>query len=105
VAYLDQNFRQLSFSGTTPEGKRVLAGVFPVVNSEGIGFDLLLEVLHELGWVIDWLDLFRAAKAFGWRAAATLSKIRTALDAIEGPTAADVWLPRAQTLASALDWT
>jgi len=50
--YLDANFRSLRISGTTADGVPVIAGLFPVVNSEGVALDMLLEGgAYAAGWL------------------------------------------------------
>lgn len=97
TGYRDANFRGLRVVGWTTDGRPVLAGLFPVVNSEGVSLDVLLDLLHVCGWVVDWPDFLRAAQAFGWKPHNTLVKIHAALAAIEGTEHADAWKQRAAT--------
>lgn len=96
--YLDANFRSLRISGTTAEGGPVIAGLFPVVNSEGVALDMLLELFHDRRWTVDWFDFLVHARDFGWNLRTTLAKIHTAIEAIEGPTFAAAWLRSAEGL-------
>jgi len=89
--YLDANFRGLRISGTTVGGGLVIAGLFPVVNSEGVALDMLLELFHDRRWTVDWFDFLVHARDFGWNLRTTLAKIHTALEAIEGPAFAAAW--------------
>jgi hypothetical protein len=101
--YRDANFRQLRISGATADGRPVVAGLFPVVNSEGVGLDLLLEVMHDRRWAVDWLDFLRTAREFGWNMRTTLGRIHGALEQVEGAALAGQWLAQAQLVADALE--
>ena len=96
--YLDANFRSLRVSGSTAEGRPVVAGLFPVVNSEGVALDMLLELFHDRRWVVDWFDFLVHAAQFGWNLRTTLAKVHTALEAVEGTSFADGWLRAAEPL-------
>lgn len=100
--YLDANFRGLRVSGASPEGLPVIAGLFPVVNSEGVALDVLLELFHDRRWVVDWFDFLLTARDFGWNLRGTLAKIHAALAAIEGAAHADAWLAGAESLLPTL---
>jgi hypothetical protein len=100
--YLDANFRSLRVSGTTAEGSLVIAGLFPVVNSEGVALDMLLELFHDRRWCVDWFDFLLAARGFGWNLRTTLGKIHTAVEAVEGPGYAAAWLRGAEGLLPTL---
>lgn len=96
--YLDANFRSLRLSGATAAGQPVVAGLFPVVNSEGVALDMLLELFHDRRWVVDWFDFLVHAAQFGWNLRTTLTKIHTALEAVEGAAFAAGWLRAAEGL-------
>lgn len=100
--YRDANFRHLRRSGTTSDGRPVIAGLFSVVNSEGVGLDVLLELLHDRRLVVDWLDFLRHARDFGWNLRTAAGKIHAAVEQVEGPQVAAAWLQRAETLLAAL---
>lgn len=99
--YRDANFRQLRHAGTTTDGRPVVAGLFAVVNSEGVGLDVLLELFHDRRWAVDWLDFFRHARAFGWNLRTAAGKVHAAVEQVEGPQVAAAWLERAHTLIAA----
>jgi len=100
--YLDANFRSLRISGTTAEGMPVIAGLFPVVNSEGVALDMLLELFHDRRWCVDWFDFLLSARSFGWNLRTTLGKIHTAVEAVEGAGYAAAWLRAAEALLPSL---
>jgi hypothetical protein len=100
--YLDANFRSLRVSGTTAEGLPVIAGLFPVVNSEGVALDMLLELFHDRRWSVDWFDFLLSARGFGWNLRTTLTKIHGALEAVEGPAHAAGWLRAAEVMVPVL---
>ena len=100
--YLDANFRGLRVSGTTAEGLPVIAGLFPVVNSEGVALDMLLELFHDRRWCVDWFDSLLSARGFGWNLRTTLGKIHTALEAVEGAAYAAAWLRSAEAMLPSL---
>ena len=81
--YRDANFRHLRRSGTTSDGRPVVAGLFSVVNSEGVALDMLLELFHDRRWCVDWFDFLLSARSFGWNLRTTLGKIHTAVEAVE----------------------
>jgi hypothetical protein len=97
----DANFRHLRRSGTTTDGRPVVAGLFAVVNSEGVGLDVLLELLHDRRWVVDWLDFLRHARDFGWNLRTAAGKIHAAIEQVEGPQAAAAWHERAEAVLAA----
>lgn len=100
--YLDANFRGLRVSGTNAEGLPVIAGLFPVVNSEGVALDMLLELFHDRRWCVDWFDFLLAARGFGWNLRTTLAKIHTAIEAVEGAAHAAGWLRAAEAMLPSL---
>jgi hypothetical protein len=100
--YRDANFRHIRRSGTSTDGRPVVAGLFSVVNSEGVGLDVLLELLHDRRWLVDWLDVLRHARDFGWNLRTAAGKIHAAIEQVEGPQVAAAWLARADTLLDAL---
>lgn len=80
--YLDKNFRKLKIVGKTSDGKNVVAGIFPVVNSEGLALDIILEICKEKNFVIDWIDFIQDSIQTGWNINNTISKIKAALEMI-----------------------
>jgi len=90
--YLDKNFRKLRIVGKTSDDKSVLAGIFPIVNSEGIALDIMIETCKDEGYVIDWLDFIYDSIRTGWKLDNTISKIKAALDLIYGEQYSDEWL-------------
>ena len=100
--YLDANFRGLRVSGTTHDGVPVIAGLFPVVNSEGVALDMLLELFRDRRWTVDWFDFLVHARDFGWNLRTTLGKIHTAVEAVEGATFAAAWLRSAEAIVPTL---
>jgi len=65
-------------------GSRVVRGVFPLVNSEGIALDVLVHGLWVRDCVPDWLDFLGAAKAFGWNLDTTSSRVLQAVSDVHG---------------------
>ena len=100
--YRDANFRHIRRSGTSTDGRPVVAGLFSVVNSEGVGLDVLLELFHDRRWIVDWLDFLRHARDFGWNLRTAAGKIHAAIEQVEGPQVAAAWLARADTILDAL---
>lgn len=100
--YLDANFRSLRITGTSASGTPVIAGLFPVVNSEGVALDMLLELFHDRRWTVDWFDFLLQARDFGWNLRTTLAKIHTAIEAVEGAAFAAGWLRAAEALVPTL---
>lgn len=100
--YRDANFRHLRRAGTTSDGRPVIAGLFSVVNSEGVGLDVLLELFHDRRWLVDWLDFFQHARDFGWNLRTAVGKVHAAVEQVEGPHVAAAWLARAEAMLAAL---
>jgi len=57
----------------------VLAGWFPVVNSEGNPLDNVLSVIYKSGYVPDFYDFLLEAKKNGWNKGSIKTKIETAV--------------------------
>ncbi len=82
--YRRKNFRDLQIVGKTEEGHRVVGGLFPLVNSEGITLDVLIHGLWRRGYVPDWIDFLQAAQAYGWNLSTTRTRILQAVSDVHG---------------------
>lgn len=69
----------------TTEGKPVIGGVFPLVNSEGILLEVLISRMHDKGYVIDWHGFWKEAMENGWNPRSTVTKIATSVGEVLGP--------------------
>lgn len=82
--YRRRNFRDLQIVGKTDNGYRVVAGLFPLVNSEGIALDILIHGLWQRGYVPDWINFLREAQAYGWNLGTTKARIVQAVSDVHG---------------------
>ena len=48
--------------GQTPDGKRVMSGIFKVYNTIGLPLDVIVEALDQTGCVVDWEDFYVEAR-------------------------------------------
>lgn len=76
---------QIRRVGTTDQGRPVIGGVFPLVNSEGIPLEVVIESLRRRGMVIDWLGFVRECLRFGWSEERIVSGIVAAVGDVCGP--------------------
>lgn len=80
---------QLRRVGTTEAGRPVIGGVFPLVNSEGIPLEVVIESLRRRGMVVDWVGFVRECLRFGWSEERILSGIVAAVGDVCGPIERD----------------
>jgi hypothetical protein len=76
----------------------VIAGLFPLVNSEGVPLDVLLAGLARLRLTPDWIDFFRDALRHGWRPESTINRIELALQDIHEAASAALVASRLRAL-------
>lgn len=77
--------RQLTWiSGQTTEGYPVIAGVFDLVDSQGIPLSILLESFKEKNIVVDWDHFLTQSIKRKWNWSTTLSKIEEAVGEVYG---------------------
>lgn len=72
-----RNYKHLRISGKTVDGKPVLSGWFPLVSSEGIPLDVVIEQIYQLGYVPDFYYFLIEAKKSGWNKNSTKTKLET----------------------------
>jgi hypothetical protein len=69
----------------TTDGKQVIGGVFPLVSSEGIPLEVLVQQIHHNGRVIDWYGFWNDSLKAGWNPHSTRTKILTSIGETLGP--------------------
>lgn len=79
----------------TPEGVRVVGGVFRFVDEQGIPLDLVVDRLRDRGLMVDWLAFLREAEEAGWPRERTVRRLREAVGDVYGPLWAAEWEKRA----------
>ncbi|MEZ4453302.1 MAG: hypothetical protein R3B09_27815 [Nannocystaceae bacterium] len=75
--------------GRTGDGRLVVGGFFPLVNSEGIALEEVLEALRQRGHVPDWSGFVRECIDFGWGPGMIVSRIEAAVGDVHGPVVRD----------------
>jgi alanyl-tRNA synthetase len=89
----------LTVVGHTPEGKRVLRGVFWFPHTHGIPLDIIVDLLTQHDCVVDWEDYYRTGRSEGVSARTLQTRIVQALQDAGQRTAAEM----AETLFSAFE--
>lgn len=84
--------------GRTGDGRLVVGGFFPLVNSEGIALEEVLESLRRRGHVPDWPGFVRECLAFGWGRSLILSRIEAAVGDVHGPLVREEVMTRLRQL-------
>ena len=70
--------------GRTVDGKPVVGGVFPFVDTIGLPLDLIVEVLQDRGYVVGWEDFTQDALAHGWTQKTVDKKIKETRELLHG---------------------
>lgn len=76
----------------------MVGGFFPLVNSEGIALEEVLEALRQRGHVADWVGFVRECVAFGWGRSLILSRIEAAVGDVHGPVIREEVMTRLRRL-------
>lgn len=97
-----KNLQGIRFVGVTTEGLRVLAGFFPLANSEGIPVEVLMANFRAEGIMGDWADFVCEARNHGWNMAALHTRLVTAARDVYGPVWAEGFQQRLSELYDAL---
>ena len=79
----------------------MIAGLFPIVTSEGVPLDVLLAGMQSRGLTPDWVDFFGEARRFGWNVEATLTRVELAVQDAIGPEVAEIVVSRLSALTRA----
>ena len=87
--------------GKTPEGHRVVKGVFSFYETEGIPLDVLFDTLKDKGAIPDWPTFVLEAVEAGMKVPRILSMLDTAIADSYGPTLRDVVLFRLRSMVEA----
>ena len=70
--------------GRTEDGRGVVGGWFPLVNSEGIPLEVVLGFLEDQDLVPDWTSFIEDAIQCGWNLKSLRVKIETAVGDVYG---------------------
>lgn len=71
-------------SGVTPEGHKVISGVFSLVGTHGLPLELILEDFKEKNRVVDWIDYIRSALKDGGKISNIKARIIAAVGDVYG---------------------
>ena len=61
--------------GVTPEERPVFNGIFKMVDTYGMPLEILLDIMKERGFVVDWLQFYKDAEKAGWPIKTTINHI------------------------------
>jgi hypothetical protein len=79
-----------TLTGYTTDGKPVYGGVYKFFESHGVPLDVLFSLFIERGWVPDWIDLYKTARAGKMKHERILSKLEEAICDAYGKAFCDV---------------
>ena len=82
----------------TTDGKRVIGGIFPLVNSEGIILEIIVSQLRQDNSVVDWFGFWKEAMKFGWNPGSTKTKILCCIGEEFGPQVRESLQPTLELL-------
>jgi hypothetical protein len=71
--------------GLTEDGRRVVGGWFPLVNSEGIPLEVVLSFMHEKNLVPSWPSFIEEAMRCGWNLDSLRTRIGVSVGDVMGP--------------------
>lgn len=78
-------------AGSTTDNASVVTNVFPLLDTHGIPFELIVEGIYDRDMVIDWLSFLQQATKAGWSLSMTIAKIEAACtDVLGGAVASEV---------------
>ena len=80
--------------GRTTDGRRVIGGWFPLVNSEGIPLEVVLARLKDLNLVPSWPSFIDEAIKCGWNIGSLRTRILSSVGDVHGPHHRDEVLKR-----------
>ncbi len=89
--------REFTNSGITSDDKSVMGNVFRYYDTEGVALEDIIMKFDEVGYIVDWVDFYEAAKRAGWKDATILKKIDYALIDTKGKEYAQQVLNQLQT--------
>jgi hypothetical protein len=89
---------QLRISGRTEDGRLVIGNAFPFVETKGVLLGVIVKVLDDNGWIMDWVDFIQQSLDHGWKPKGTLSKVRESLADAKGVEYADEVMARMERL-------
>ena len=85
-------------TGTTPEGKSVISGVYKLYETIGLPLDVIFTCFRERNWIPDWIDFYLGAVSSGMEHTRILGKLEEAISDSFGKELADVVISRLYNL-------
>lgn len=81
----------IQISGTTVDGKDVIAGVFYLTSTIGLPLSFCIDLIYKRGMVVDWMDFYRQSIKEGEKHSRIIDKIKGALqDSCDKKTESEV---------------
>lgn len=81
----NKNLSGIKVVGVTTDGRPVVGGLFPLVSSEGIPLEVVIQQLDKEGRVPDWYGFWKDAMSSGWNPGSTVTKIESSVGEVLGP--------------------
>lgn len=81
----------MTWIGITPEGRKLISAktAFDLYDTHGLPLDLIIDLLYEKDYLINWVEFYDIAVSRGWNPDSTLVKIDMAIRYTLGAQAAD----------------
>jgi alanyl-tRNA synthetase len=76
-------------------------GVFPLVDTHGIGLELVVDRMRDQGMMPDWFDFYDSAVKAGWKPARVVTKLAEAVGDVYGREFREEWERRFRLILSA----
>jgi hypothetical protein len=89
---------KFSIMGETPEGDKVVSGVFDLFDSHGLPLDVVLDLCNQRGWIPCWNTFYADAKVSGWKHATVMLRLIPVVNDIYGKEVSEVVTQRLGTL-------
>jgi len=64
----------------TPEGTRLISGVFKIVDTHGIPLSVAIQELKDKGFMVNWINFYNEAIEHGWTEKRTYSTMVSAVE-------------------------
>jgi hypothetical protein len=74
----------MHLTGATPDGRPVIAGVFPLVGTHSVPLEIVLDFFQRRGFVMDWLDYIAGARKDGHKPRTIKARITAAVGDVFG---------------------
>lgn len=77
---------------------RLLGGGFRLVDEKGLPLEVVVSLLHDRGYMLDWLDFYDTAVKRGWKFDRTFLGLFNAVLDVYGKDFCDNWVQEFQRL-------